>query len=198
MSSLAENVRACAVKRALFILMVCSAAFGCSSKKKVKVEFPRPPAVATASKPDENEPEAVPDESEVVEESGSAGASRPSAPEKPSQAEGSRNRRPRHPVSRPSAPPKPDSPAVPPPTPSLTPGSDLEESAIRQKLDQARTFLASVSNRALSGQQAEQASAAKAFIDQADKALEEGDSRRARVLADKGLILAEDLARSSR
>jgi hypothetical protein len=59
-------------------------------------------------------------------------------------------------------------------------------------------ILSSLEDRSLNTQQREQAAAARAFVAQARKALEEGDFRRASVLADKGLILAQDVRDSSR
>ena len=58
--------------------------------------------------------------------------------------------------------------------------------------------MSSLSARALSDSQRQQFAAARGFVAQAQRALDEGDERRAIVLIDKGLILAEDVERSSR
>ena len=66
------------------------------------------------------------------------------------------------------------------------------------KLEQAGSLLSSVGGRELSQGQREQVAAARGFVAQAQRALDKGDERRALVLVDKGLILAEDVERTSR
>ncbi|MFQ5792479.1 MAG: hypothetical protein ACE5JI_18570 [Acidobacteriota bacterium] len=160
---------------------------GCG--KRVKAEFKRPPAAASAPAPEEVAPEEPPAEPEPAAVA-SEPAQRPSqseAPPPPASPKGSR------PPSSPSAPPAPE-----PPTPRLSSDSGSEARSIRDKLDRAESILASLRYSSLSTEQNEQAAAARAFVSQARRALEAGDYRRAAVLADKGLILAEDLERSSR
>ncbi|MGH9336583.1 MAG: hypothetical protein ACRD21_22825, partial [Vicinamibacteria bacterium] len=78
----------------------------------------------------------------------------------------------------------------------LDPGDVDPELA--SKLNRANSLLGSISRRNLTSQQADQLVAARGFVSQARKALNEGDPRRALVLIDKGLILAEDVERLSR
>lgn len=69
---------------------------------------------------------------------------------------------------------------------------------VQSKLKQAGSLLSSVGGRELSQRQREQVAAARGFVAHAQRALDEGDERRALVLIDKGLILAEDVERTSR
>jgi hypothetical protein len=69
---------------------------------------------------------------------------------------------------------------------------------VSTKLQRAGTLLSSLGGRGLSDGQRDQVAAARGFVAQAQRALDEGDERRALVLVDKGLILAEDVERTSR
>lgn len=157
---------------------------GCN--KKVEAVFERPPAVASdpgptetpteQSETDVEPPEPLP---EVEEELPPTESTPPPVKRRPS----------RIPTSQPAPPPPPD-----PPLPRLSPGSNGEETrSIRNKLARAEFILSSLGKRTLTAKQREQAAAARAFVSQAKAALEEGDTRRAGVLADKALILARDV-----
>lgn len=165
-------------------------ASGCS--KEVKAEFPRPPA--TAALPPERESAPPPEPvSEVVVDSAPAPAPEP----KPAVDE---------PEPDPPKPPPPPVAAEPeaetPPEPlstQLAGGGDEEvDPEVVSKLEEAGTLLGSVGGRDLSQGQREQVAAARGFISQARRALDDGDERRALVLVDKGLILAQDVERTSR
>jgi hypothetical protein len=82
--------------------------------------------------------------------------------------------------------------------PSTTLGSGEVDPELASKLERARSLLRSISRRNLTSVQADQLVAARGFVTQARQALAEGDPRRALVLIDKGLILAEDVDRLSR
>jgi len=84
-----------------------------------------------------------------------------------------------------------------PPSTTLAGGGDADPE-LASKLERASTLLLSVSRRSLTSVQADQLFAARGFVAQAKQALAEGDPRRALVLIDKGLILAEDVDRLSR
>jgi hypothetical protein len=103
-------------------------------------------------------------------------------------------RRPKPPAEE--APPGETGPPVPPSTQLA--GADGVDPELATKLDRATTLLGSIGNRDLTPEQAEQFTAAKAFVSQAHQALDEGDPRRALVLIDKGIILAQDVERVSR
>ena len=77
-------------------------------------------------------------------------------------------------------------------------GEITVEPEVQSKLEQAGSLLSSVGGRELSQGQREQGAAARGFVAHAQRALDEGDERRALVLIDKGLILAEDVERTSR
>jgi len=162
---------------------------GAGCAKEVKAEFPRPPA--TAAPVSEDEPEELP---------------LTPAPEEPVLTE---------PVESSTEieeelhkPPDPaPRPRVPPPSPGETPegppsttlaGSTEVDPELASKLERASSLLRSISRRILTPVQAEQLIAARGFVAQARQALAEGDPRRALVLIDKGLILAEDVDRLSR
>ncbi len=153
--------------------------------KKVKAEFKRPPAASTApeTEPASEEPE-VTEAPKILTEP----AEETPAPEEIEP--------PARPVrrSKPSDPPPP--PPVPeePPSPRLTTEpNNAETGIIRDKLALTEAILSALDQDSLTIKQREQAAVARAFVTQARKALEERDYRRASVLADKGLILAEDM-----
>jgi hypothetical protein len=58
--------------------------------------------------------------------------------------------------------------------------------------------MGTLSTRKLSDSQWQQFAAARGFVAQARRALNDGDERRALFLIDKGLILAADVERSTR
>ena len=108
-------------------------------------------------------------------------------------------------AAEPPAPrPAPTVPAKPPATDdeerrsTQLSGSDPVDPEVLSKMRQAGSLLDSVEGRRLSNEQREQVTAAKAFVAQACEASAEGDERRALVLIDKAVILAEDVERSSR
>jgi hypothetical protein len=167
-------------------------AAGCS--KGVDADFPRPPATAATPPPEEpapepappavvevdREPEPAPEPTSEIDEPEPAPAEPRPAPE------------PAEPVEE--APPEPAS------TQLARPGGDVGnvDPEVLSKLEQAGSLLSSVGGRDLSQGQREQVAAARGFVAQARRALDEGDERRALVLVDKGLILAEDVERTSR
>lgn len=165
---------------------------GCA--KEVKANFPRPPATATLPLPEERddaEPadETAPDDGTAEEESpGTVEAESSEAPAEASRPEPPGNAR----------EPEPAGPAPPPPSTQMGERGVPEDTELTVKLRRAGTLLSSVNLRELSSGQRQQLSAARTFVTQARRALREGDERRALVLLDKGLILAEDLERSSR
>ena len=161
---------------------------GAGCHKKPQVEFPRPPAsLSIPEKPPPPEPEAPPAEP----------APGPSPDSTPTPPAPSRPRPPRRTPAQP-APVEPE-PAEPPPSP--TPGlaaTSEDPAAIQGKISRAETVLATLSARSLPRDQQDQASAARGFIAQGKEALAGSELKRAAVLADKGLILAEDVERRSR
>ncbi len=157
--------------------------FGC--RKKIKADFERPPAASVVTEPEPvsegpEEPEALEVVVDPTEES--------AVPEEaPPPARPVRRR-------RPPEPPPPPPPPEEPPSPRLTSEPlTAEIGAIRDTLALTEAILSSLDQAALTAKQREQAAAARAFVTQARRALEEGDYRRASVLADKGIILAEDV-----
>jgi hypothetical protein len=168
---------------------------GSSCSKQVKADFPRPPVTATmkpppVETPEEADPERAPEEPAPE----SADPEPKDEPEstKPSPA----SPRPR-PAAESSKPPK-DEAAKPEPTSTQLAGASSVDPALAAKMDRASALLGSIGVRDLTPGQTEQLTAARAFVIQARRALEEGDPRRALVLIDKGLILAEDVERVSR
>ena len=171
----------------LSLLLLCAA--GCT--KEVKADFPRLPATATLPPP-EPEPEELPPEpapeEPVATEPVEADVETGEQTEEPPPAA----RRPREP-----APPTEEEPIVDPPSTALA-GAGAVDPALSEKLGRASSLLESISRRSLTSVQADQLVAARGFVAQARQAIAEGDSRRAHVLIDKGLILAEDVDRVSR
>jgi hypothetical protein len=163
-------------------------AAGCT--KEVKADFPRPPATATLPPPPQ-EPEILPPapapeepvEAEPIEEEPEGEEEQEKAPPA------------RRPAPEPSTPLPEETPEEPPSTALAGSGIDPE---LASKLDRARSLLRSISRRNLTSVQADQLVAARGFVTQARQALADGDPRRALVLIDKGLILAEDVDRLSR
>jgi hypothetical protein len=165
---------------------------GCS--KEVKADFPRPPATAaTTPRPSPDPPtEPAPEPAAPVPDATEAGQTS-SSPSPPTAA-----------VPRPRPKPRPEAPAedAPPPEPPSTQLAHADESdpdpELARKLERASLLLGSVSSRSLSPELTEQLTAARAFVAQARQALADGDERRALILIDKGLILAQDVERLSR
>jgi hypothetical protein len=173
---------------ALF-LAVAGLTSGCH--KKPKVEFERPPAVSTIPETPEPSEEPIPAETETP-------PAEPETIEEPPPTE--EEAPPPRPVRRrnPTPPPEPQAPPDPP-EPRLADGSDSPEvRSIQNKLARTVAILNIVEKQSLTKEQKEQAASARAFVDQAREALQKGDHRRAAVLADKGLILAEDVRESAR
>jgi hypothetical protein len=171
----------------LVLLMVLPLA-GCG--KKAKAEFNRPAAVSTVPEPEEPPPE--PPDTEAEPEITPEPEEKPPPPEE----EKPPPRRVRAP--KPEPPPEPEPPADPP-EPRLTSSTDSAEARpILEKLARTEDILSSLGRRTLTTEQQKQAANARAFVSQAKQALDDGDYRRAAVLADKGIILAEDLRDSTR
>jgi hypothetical protein len=136
------------------------------------------------------EPELPADEPATPPETNAGEA--PPAPEPPSTT-----------APRPRPKPRPDVPAEPPPP--EPPSTQLAHSdkadtdpELARKLERASLLLGSIAGRSLTPELTEQLTAARAFVAQARQALADGDERRALVLIDKGVILAEDVERMSR
>lgn len=165
------------------------AASGCS--KEVDAEFPRPPATASIPPSEGGESPPEPPVEVVVREA-------PPEPEPEPEVDAP----PPEPAEPPPAPVVADPVEEPPPAPPSTKlggvNDDEVDPEVVTKLEYAGLLLSSVGSRELSQNQREQMAAARGFVAQAQRALEEGDDRRALVLIDKGLILAEDVERTSR
>ncbi len=170
-------------------LVLLSTAAGCV--RAVKADFPRPPATATLPPPQEepetHPPTPVPEEPIAVEPIDDADETKDELEETPEAAPKVKER---------GAPVEEEAPEEPPST-TLAGGADVDPE-LASKLERARSLLRSISRRNLTTVQADQLVAARGFVTQARQALAEGDPRRALVLIDKGLILAEDVDRLSR
>ena len=160
--------------------------------KEVKAEFPRPPATASRTVPKEEPAERPPDpvpEEPVVTEPVESATEVEEEHEKPPDVP---------PRPREQAPPTTEEgPPEEPPSTTLA-GSGEVDPELAGKLERASSLLRAISRRNLTSVQADQLIAARGFVAQARQALAEGDPRRALVLIDKGLILAEDVDRLSR
>ncbi len=171
-------------------------ASGVSCARKVKAEFPRPPAVVTeaGNAPDAEEPTPEPDN--VAEPPAEPVDAKPELDEEPEPPPPEQPKPP--PRRTPKAEPEPEElPPEPPPKASRSEPPPAP-SPIQGKLDKAGELLTTVSSRLLTSVQRDQVNAASGFIMQAQEALLDGDDRRALVLADKGLILIDDVERASR
>ncbi len=167
-------------------LAVLASLSGCH--KKVKAEFERPPAVIIVPEPRESTSEEPDKDLEVLQKA-------PEPEEEPIPV--SEEPAPK-PVQRPKATPPPEPPPPEPAEPRLTANEDSPEArSIVEKLTRAEAILSTLQNRPLTKKQSEQLAAAQAFVIQARKAYAEKDYRRAAVLAEKGLILAEDVRSST-
>ncbi|MGH9390517.1 MAG: hypothetical protein ACRD1Z_12940 [Vicinamibacteria bacterium] len=133
-------------------------------------------------------PEAPVPEEPAVTEPVESGSEVEEEPEQPPDV----RPRPREP-----APSTEEEPPEEPPSTTLA-GSGEADPEIASKLERASSLLQAISGRNLTSVQADQLIAARGFVAQARQALAEGDPRRAVVLIDKGLILAEDVDRLSR
>jgi hypothetical protein len=90
----------------------------------------------------------------------------------------------------------PDEPRrAPPKLPAVDNGA---AAAIRGRIALARELVGALAGRELSDAQRLNADTASAFLDQADRALTEGDPARAVLLTDKGTILLEAVERATR
>ena len=166
-----------------------------SCSKEVKAEFPRPPV--TASTPAvEVEPPSLPEAESL--------SSEPVVAEEMDLEPVVETPSPKATVEPSLSRPAPTVPAKPPtldaeerPSTQLS-GSDPVDPEVLAKLRQAISLLGSVQGRKLSNEQHEQVTAARSFVTQARQASAEGDERRALVLIDKAVILAEDVESSSR
>lgn len=175
--------------QALCLSLLLVSAAGCA--KEVKAEFPRPPATASQpvrkDEPEELAQTPVPEEPVETEPIESTIEVEEELAEPPDVA----------PVPREQAPPTEEEPPEEPPSTALA-GSGEVDPELAGKLERASTLLRAISRRYLTSVQADQLIAARGFVAQARQALVEGDPRRALVLIDKGLILAEDVDRLSR
>ncbi len=181
------SIQVCLRASCLFVLLWSAA--GCA--REVKADFPRPPATASLPAPkdlpEEIPPTAAPEEPVATEPVDTAPETEDEPEEPPDAA----------PRPRPQAPSPEEAPPVAPPSTTLA-GSTEVDPELASKLERASSLLRSISRRILTPVQAEQLIAARGFVAQARQALAEGDPRRAVVLIDKGLILAEDVDRLSR
>ncbi len=170
------------------LLFALLSANGCS--KEVKAEFPRPPATAAIPPSEESQP--APEPVEVVDD-----REAPPEPEPEPEVD--------EPEREPRKPPPPPLAAEPveethhePPSTQLASADGEVDPDVLSKLERAGSLLSSIGGRDLSQGQREQIAAARGFVAQARRALDEGDERRALVLVDKGLLLAADVERTSR
>lgn len=173
------------------LLLGLAVASGCV--RRVKAEFPRPPATAAipaGSEPSEPAPE-IPVEAIVDRD--------PEPQPEPAPPVDEPEPDPPQPAPPPMAAEPIEEPEPDPPSTQLAGGveDDVDPETL-SKLKQAETLLGSVGGRELSQGQREQIAAARGFVAQARRALDEGDERRALVLVDKALLLAEDVERTSR
>lgn len=169
------------------------AASGCS--RRVDADFPRPPATAAIPPSDDSEPAPEPPVEVVVERD--PGELEPEPEPEPSTVEPEPD--PPRPAPTPVAAEPLEEPEPDPPSTQLAgAGEDDVDPEVVSKLEQAGTLLSSVGARELSQGQREQIAAARGFVAQARRALDEGDERRALVLIDKGLLLVVDVERTSR
>ena len=165
-----------------------------SCSKEIKAEFPRPPA--TASTPAVEEPTGLPDaessspEPVVAEEMELEPVVKTPPPKATVES----------PVPRPASTvsAKPSTLDAEERSSTQLSGSNPVDPEMLVKLRQAISLLGSVQGRKLSNEQHEQVTAARSFVTQARQASSEGDERRALVLIDKAVILAEDVESSSR
>jgi hypothetical protein len=174
--------------QALCLSLLLGFAAGCA--KEVKAEFPRPPATAapiSEEAPEELPPTPAPDEPVLTEPL-----------ENPTEVEEELVEPPEpDPPPRQPAPAPEEAPPEEPPSTTLAGATEVDPE-LASKLERASALLRSISRRILTPVQADQLIAARGFVAQARQALAEGDPRRALVLIDKGLILAEDVDRLSR
>jgi hypothetical protein len=181
------SIRLCLQASCLSLPLLSTA--GCA--KEVKAEFPRPPATASLPVPKDGPEELsetpAPEEPVVTEPIESATEIDEDVEAPPDVA----------PRPREQAPPTEDEPPEEPPSTTLA-GSGEVDPELAGKLERARSLLRAINRRNLTSVQADQLIAARGFVAQARQALAEGDPRRALVLIDKGLILAEDVDRLSR
>ena len=160
--------------------------------KGIRAEFPRPPATAAIPPSEASDPTPEPT-AEVV-----AGGEVAPAPEPEPEVDEPEPEPPK-PLPPPVAAEPTEEPASEPPSTQLASAADEDvDPEVASKLEQAGSLLSSVVGRELSRGQREQVAAARGFVAQAQRALDDGDERRALVLVDKGLILAEDVERTSR
>jgi hypothetical protein len=161
--------------------------------KEVKADFPRPPATAALPAPEAPPEDAAPPPAEEPEPPVEVSEEPPEPPQpRPKPVATSKP---------PRAHPEPDAeepPVEEEPTSTQISGTGEEDPEIVTKLRRVDALFESLGDRKLTAEQAQQLTAAEAFVAQARKAIQEGDPRRALVLIDKGLILAQDLERLSR
>lgn len=171
------------------LLLAVAALAGCS--RGVKADFPRPPVTAAHPATASAETDTTEEDTVVAPPEQAAATVEPEPAPPP----------PEHEAPPPPTRPPPEPPAEPEPVeePSIElAGSPSVDPEVERKLDRAASVLASVARRSLTGDQRLQLSSARGFVAQAERALEDGDARRALVLVDKGLILLDDVDRSSR
>ena len=169
---------------------LCLVAFALLSgcHKNAKAEFERPPAVTTTPEPAENTSEETDLDLEALEQDPEPQEKSTPAMEAPAQK----------PAREPRATPPPEPPPPEPAESRLTTNEDSPEArSIVEKLTRAEAILSTLQKRSLTKEQQEQLAASRAFVTQARKAYADKDYRRAAVLADKGLILAEDVRSST-
>lgn len=169
---------------------MCLVAFASLSgcHKNAKAEFERPPAVSKIPEPAEDTSDETDLDLEALEEQPEPKEQSAPAMETPAPK----------PIREPRPAPPPEPPPPEPAEPRLTINEDSPEArSIVEKLTRAEAILSTLQKRSLTKEQQEQLAASRAFVTQARKAYAEKDYRRAAVLADKGLILAEDVRSST-
>jgi hypothetical protein len=170
-------------------LVICLGLSGCASLKEFFSPAPAAPPLRAAPEP--VEPPALPVPPPVA-----PAMVAPPAPPPP--------QRPVSPGDSPfrAAPPPPE-PSPSPPPPVLSPQVSTEEDArirgdAQNRMAGTETLLRQVDSKKLGGQQQENFRIVESLLASAKDALYARDTQRARTLAEKAYLLAEDLVRSLR
>ena len=175
----------------LWALVLASSLSGCASLK----EFfsPAPAAPPLRSEPAPAEPSVHPASTPAVPAMAAPAPPAPPPPQRPASPGGS-------PFRTVPAPPEP-SPSPPPPV--LSPQVSNEEDArlrgdAQNRMTGTETLMRQVDSKKLGGQQQENFRIIESLLASAKDALYARDTQRARTLAEKAFLLAEDLVRSLR
>ena len=173
----------------VWALLICLGLSGCASLKEFFSPAPAPPPLRSAPAPVDLPAGPVPPPVAPAMVA-------PPAPPPP--------QRPVSPGDSPfrAAPPPPE-PSPSPPPPVLSPQVSTEEDArlrgdAQNRMTGTETLLRQVNSKKLAGQQQENFRIIESLLASAKDALYARDTQRARTLAEKAFLLAEDLVRSLR